>query len=560
MINSFLADIYGNLMPGWPVNGSSSDEAIDDPGSLSGYLRGIISVESNGIGLNYANIDKINFFLDRMEDVPGSILPDHEKNYLIGQALFWRAWEYWGKVKVLGGVPLILAPQDVTRPESLFVSRNSTSECIGQIIQDLDNAIEILPDKWTGNNYGRIDAGTAMAFKGRVLLWYASPLFNPGKDQTRWQMAYTANKNAVDFLRNTGKGLHKPFNEIWEKEQNKEVVMVNQFYYPDHPFTQNGIRPEIITQSASNDNQPILSLLNAFPKKDGSPMLFDKDQLLDPTYNAQYLTDFYNNRDDRFYTTIFCGGTKYPSTDDLISGQSFWSVWKKEPDESSSSGFKYVSLIPVQTQRGSNFGISGFFDIKGIDASLNIATVYEAETDWIEIRFAEVLMNYGECANEVNKQEEALQVLFDIRERAGILPGSGSYGITASSQAEIREAYINERFVEFAFEGRRFDDLRRWKRYDILNNQKYRAGLYVTLNDDQIVNEVDDFDWTSSITDETVRQKFHAVYIENLDGDNQFQFNLNLNHWFYPIRQNDLDRNSKLEQNNEWGGTFDPLK
>lgn len=37
-------------------------------------------------------------------------------------------------------------------------------------------------------------------------------------------------------------------------------------------------------------------------------------------------------------------------------------------------------------------------------------------------------------------------------------------------------------------------------------------------------------------------------------------FNLDLNHWFYSIYKEVLDCNSKIEQNNEWGGTFDPLK
>ena len=96
--------------------------------------------------------------------------------------------------------------------------------------------------------------------------------------------------------------------------------MVNQFSYPDHPFNQAGIRPQPLTQGDANKNQPLLPLLNAYPKKDGSPMQFDAAKLLaDPAYNEQYLTDFVTNRDDRFYATIFTGGTPYP-TPDLPTG------------------------------------------------------------------------------------------------------------------------------------------------------------------------------------------------------------------------------------------------
>ena len=548
MISAFLTDIYG--FPGWPANGASSDEGIDaNGGNLSDYLRGIIDVEKTGQGFDYGKIDKINFFLQQLETVPESVLSSTEKSQLAGQALFWRAWDYWGKVATFGGVPLITKFQDVTNRESLFVPRNKTSECMAQILKDLDDAISFLPDKWDGVNYGRIDKGIAMAFKGKVQMWYASPLFNPSGDKARWEAAYTTNKAAVDFLKSVGKGLFPDYKQIWKKEQNEEVIMVNPFYYSDHTYNTNLFRPEPISKDAANCNQPILPLLLAYPKKDGSALVLDIERLSDPVYNADFLTDFYTNRDDRFYATIFCGGQIYP-TPDFTGGQRYWCTWIWEEDKYTSMGFK-------QMNRGANYGISGFFSLKAIDESLAMSNVGDGDVDWVEIRFAEVLMNYGECANEVGKAEEALQVLYDIRKRAGIEPGSGRYGVTAASQGDIREAYINERFVEFAFEGKRWGDLRRWKRFDILNNLQHRAGLYTVLNPEE---DVTTFDWTNDISNPEVRKKFHAVYRENLDGEPSYKYNLSLNHWFYPIKKNDLDRNSKLEQNNEWGGAFDPLQ
>ena len=41
--------------------------------------------------------------------------------------------------------------------------------------------------------------------------------------------------------------------------------------------------------------------------------------------------------------------------------------------------------------------------------------------DWIEMRYAEVLLNLAECAAEVgNKSDEVYTILKDIRKRAGI--------------------------------------------------------------------------------------------------------------------------------------------
>ena len=556
MINGYLTDIHGSMMPGWGFGQSSDETVLGNGGQFPNYYRGILDVEEQGQNIGtYGNVDKINYFLEQIEGVPESVLTDVEKKQFTGQALFWRAWDYWGKVQSVGGVPLILKPQDVTNVESLFVSRNKTSECVAQIIKDLDDAISFLPDTWEGANYGRIDKGTAMAFKGKILMWYASPLFNPSNDASRWQTAYDANKAAVTFLRGVGKDLLPSYGDIWKTERHKEVIMVNQFYYPDHAYSCAGIRPQPVTQGAADDCQPYLPLLLAYPKKDGSKLNLDVNQLSNPAYNEAYLTDFYTNRDDRFYASVFCGGTKYPSPD---IANPYWCTWVWN-----NGANQYTCMGLYQLQHGAGFGVTGFYSLKANDPSLAINAVGQAGIDWIEIRFAEVLMNFGECANEVGQAAEALQVLYDIRERAGILAGNnGQYGITASAKNDIREVYVNERLVEFAFEGKRWGDLRRWKRFDILNNLGHRPMVLTVLKPSEIVpgqSLTETFDWTKSIMDADVRKKFNAVYIENLDGEAQYKFNLDLNHWFYPIRRQDLEGNSNLLQNNEWGGTFDPL-
>ncbi len=551
MINAFLNDIYGNMMPGWPISANNTDEGMNGPSGMSQYVRGEATVMNSGVGLDYKNIDKINFFLDNLEAT--TALTEDEKKPLIGQALFWRAWAYWDKVFQVGGVPLILKTQDVSDINSLILPRNSTSECVTQILADLDEAISCLPDTWKNEDYGRIDKGCALAFKGRVLLQYASPLFNPNNDQKRWQDAYEANKAAVDFLQSVGKGLYEgDFADIWYDEQNKEVIMVNQYYYPDHALDQKNIRPEPLTRDMANQNQAILPLIMAFPKIDGSPLVIDLDRLAtDLNYNKQFMTDFYTNRDPRFHATIFCPGMKYPCGNDLPNGMNFWNVWRK-------AGVSNVTLIQDEMSRDMPLG-ANFFQMKGLD-DLEKINVYQGETDWIEIRFAEVLMNMGEAANEIGKSSEALQVLYDIRKRAGIQSTDGKYGITATNQTEIREAYIKERYIEFAYENKRWADLRRWKRFDIVNDLKYRSTLYPIISDYSIVQN-GQFDWTKDMMDPEVRKLFYFEYIECVDGDKDiYKFNLSTNHWFYPIKKDDLDRNSKLEQNNEWGGTFDPLK
>lgn len=554
MINGFLNDIYGGLNPGWKFNAWESDEGLNGAKSMDNYLRGILTVENVNYKLNYEYIDKTNYFLFHLNEVSTEVLSQDEKLAFAAQAKFWRAWAYWDMVKHIGGVPLILEPQDASSIETLYKSRNKTSECIQQMIQDLDDAIAILPGKYTEqNDYGRITKGAAMSLKGRILLWYASPLFNPDNNKDRWQTAYEANKAAIESLQQEGHGLYPDFKELWYDERNEEVIMVNQYFYPGHPVNFNAIRPEPLTKDASNQNQPLMSLLLSFPKRDGSLMDLDINKLNnDPVYNADFMTDFYTNRDDRFYATIYCGGTPYP-TPDILAGQNakttFWNAWKWSDAEN-----KYNTLYLDYNIVG-NPGVTGFFDRKGLDTTLIFALVGNGQTDWIEIRYAEVLMNFGECANEIGKTSEALQVLYDIRKRAGIESGSGNYGITASTQEDIRMAYLNERQAEFAFEGKRLGDLRRLKRYDLLNKQGARHALYLVLKPNEEIPG-----WNETIMDAEVRKKFRFDYIDNIDGDDSYKFNLSLNHWFYPLDPNQISQSmNKLEQNNEWGGSFNPL-
>ncbi len=530
MTAAYLNNIYSSLMPGWPYNGSASDEATEGAQGMNSFLQGIATIDSRN-NWQYTVIDRINLLLSKIDGTPYS--PEVIKSFK-GQALFWRAWAYFSMVKDYGGVPLILNVQDYKRPDSLFVKRNKTSENFTQIIKDLDDAISMLPNDFSDADYGRIDKEAALAFKGRVALFYASPLFNPSNDATRWQAAYTATKAAKDFLEGKGKGLYSSFKDIWYDEGNKEVVMVNQFYKPDHYTDQAGFRPIFITKDAWGANEPTLFLVNSFPMKDGSAF--------DPAKPLAYDTLF-KYRDDRFYATLTFNGGVY-NTPDFKPGEKIWTGYASDG----------TSLEKIIHFNNSVAGRSGFWQVKGLDPTLDKTNVHFGTVDWIEIRFAEVLMNYGEAANETGNTSEALQVLYDIRQRAGILPGNGgNYGITASSVSDIRAAYIKERFVEFAFEGKRWDDLRRWRRFDILNTQHTRKAVLMYLKPGAQAPLISD-----DIYDPNIWSRFTPKIIDNID--EPYTFNILDQYYFYAIPKTHLDKNPNLEQNKDWGGTFDPLQ
>lgn len=577
MIQAYLTDIYG-LMPGWNFGGDGSDESGGfDPG-FSDYQRGInLSVSNNGINFDYSYIDKINFLLDHLPSISEAVLSKEQNDQIKGQALFWRAWRYWSYVKDLGGVPLILHTQDVEDEESLFVKRSPTSVCVDTIIADLDQAIALLPEKWTGNDYGRIDRCAALAFKGRVLLWYASPLFNRDNDPARWKVAYEANKEALDACVAAGHSLLPDFSKIWQTQgsANTEAIMFRRYSYPDSYYNMYTLLPEPFTNGWACLCIPNLPTILSFPLKDGSSLaMYPKDPAFNKTpldverlktdqaYNAQIEETLISGMDPRFYASISIPGTSFPSNQ-LPAGQNFWSAYvKNEGVYKNMQDYQFGSNF-VSVHRG------GFFPLKGVTPGSDKATsTYSGVNTWIEIRMAEVYMNLAECANELSSDghdfKEALGYIATLRKRAGIEQGNGEFGYGLdqyASQAGVRHLLINERLAEFTQEDMRFDDLRRWMRFDIMNDQKYRSNLFFVYNQENY--DCSDFDWTQSMTDKATQDQFHLEFVYNVNEVESDQYNYTTNHWFYPIGMDTMAKNfinDQSQQNNEWGGSFDPLK
>ncbi|MDR7370539.1 RagB/SusD family nutrient uptake outer membrane protein [Flavobacterium aquidurense] len=78
---------------------------------------------------------------------------------------------------------------------------------------------------------------------------------------------------------------------------------------------------------------------------------------------------------------------------------------------------------------------------------------WETDVDIKYLRYAEVLLMKAEALNELGQTAEAIPLLNQIRNRAGLA------NTTYSSQADIRNAIWRERRVEMAFEHDRFFDL-----------------------------------------------------------------------------------------------------
>jgi hypothetical protein len=580
--------IYTQNLPGWFGNGSVSAIGSAGPGGLTEenysdntYVKGTVTIETvgdigsaNSNATNYGKLRLINNFIEGINE---GTLADGTKKRFTAQAYFWRAFRYFELVKLYGGVPLVLKALDAVGEDALtqtYLPRASTTETFNQIIADLNVAITNLPVKWPNvADQGRLTKGAAQAFLGRVLVTYASPQFNSPitsfpatattvlatTDQTRWQQAYDVNTAAIATLTANGFGLYSKWDyTMWTTEgaTNPEAVMVTQFNtdQTDNGRASNGYpggaMPRAISSSGGS-NTPTWDMVNAFPMADGkAPGTSTKY----PYNTTTPPINYYANRDPRFYQTIAYNGCLWP-----LTGNAANRLW---------TYFFYSNAAGTQSKTTEAVAASttGFYLRKAVDPNISAANLPFAGTDWQEIRYAEVLLNQAEAAVEIGKTGQtdvAYTNLIAIRKRAGIEAGTdGLYGLTAGmNHDQLINAIMYERQIEFAYEGKRYWDLRRRKLLEATLNGKRRQGVSIFLK-----NTATSSDYILATRDATPTSgtAFDAFYAANftiaLKPLDTYNIAYQTADYFFGIPTNSSKNNPNLTQTSTWGGPFDPLK
>src|SRR5690606_12497698 len=196
---------------------AATDDAVTNNFNLSEWemTNGQWSSQSNPVSnwKSYGDIFYINSFLKMKDEVLWDFDSPrtHELHLkrLTGEAYGLRAWYQFLLLKShsgpnakgeMLGFPILTTPIGVD--DEWRVPRSSFDDCVAQIISDCDMAIENLPDNYVdaGNDVefnetmgsrwtNRFTANAAKALKSRVLLYAASPAYNTGNDQSKWERA-----------------------------------------------------------------------------------------------------------------------------------------------------------------------------------------------------------------------------------------------------------------------------------------------------------------------------------------------------------------------------------
>jgi hypothetical protein len=419
-------------------------------------------------GISYANLFLTEFKDQTFEDYLTDLdykAELHQYQNLQFEARFLRAYYYFLLVRSFGGVPLITTTMDAMEINS---QPRATSDDVFQFINSECKAIQdtIVKDYSdlgamqlkSKNETGRVNNLCVLALKARASLYYASPLFNPNNDRERWHQAALDNLELINTCRARGMKLSADYGALFQKDNwqnSEECILVRRIVSASNTFEKYNF--PIGLENAGGGNCPTQNLVDAYEMTNGKAIT-DADSGYDPQ-------NPYANRDARLAMTVAVNGEQWPNEtlETFIGG---------------------ANALPITYATP-----TGYYLKKYVNKSLTIGAL-NATTErhhWVIFRLAEFYLNYAEAMlNYTGSGYEtssglsmtAAAAVNVVRARAK-QPNLAT-GLDAN---QFKERLQNERFVELAFEGHRFYDLRRWK---VAGEQKYRTikSMRITKNAD----------------------------------------------------------------------------
>ena len=502
--NMAVSDLYPSL-PYWDVDEAiNSDDAVHGIKWAAGNVsKGIYDPQDMSWDGTYSVIRKANLILSKIDEIPD--YNQVEKNKVLGQAYFFRAFHYFDLIRTFGDVPYVDKPLTLADQEG--ITRTPRAEVYSKVMADLDKAIEYLPTTWPASEYGRITKGAALAMKARAALYYGN-----------WQDAANYAKDVIDLgiyelydKDNTGK-----YKELfWEKADGcDEFILVRQFNQTDDTWYLIGW--EAFPTMGWGGINPTQSLVDAFEDIEGAPIA--KSALYDET-------NPFANRDPRLEVNVLHDGeTMYGKTIKVAPLKSCYPTGISQHGDATATGYYQQKWLDPDVDP-SDYGTPGEGWNMGKDA--------------VVIRYAEILLTYAEAMNELSALDaNAFDAVNQVRRRVGMPdlqntdPSKPTY---CATQDDLRQRIHNEWRVEFALEGgKRQWDIRRWGiAMEVMN--KPRLGLKYSLVESADAEKED-----NGIICILYQGDKQAVGAETAYKEHNY---------VYPIPQSEIDLNKNLKQN-----------
>jgi len=426
---------------------------------LDGTLNGQQFEVYNLWQQSYKLIARANTMLENIHKAtPGNGLTQEIIDRYAGEAYFSRACKYADLIFFYGDVPYLNATETIAEAEQR--GRTPKEELIPLVMEDFDKAIASLPVSYgTGNIHAT--KGAALAMKARFALYMG--MYDIAAESAKACMELGVYKLEPDFaklfLQSTKVNDEKVF--VIPRSIENDVIL-------DVWFVNNGLPRNAGGYGSDN---PSWDLLASFLCTDGLPI--DESPLFDPG-------NPFKNRDPRCAMTIVEFNTEHCGFE-----------YDPSPAATKVMNYNTGALQSNQDTRIVNqyASYNGLIWKKGIDASWT-ENGKKVETDYIIMRYADVLLMYAEAMIEQNKIDDSVvNAINQVRARAygvNVSDVSNYPAVKLGSQDEMRKAVRIERRMEFAKENLRLQDLMRWR----LAEKALNGYNYIMLAPTDLLNNV----------------------------------------------------------------------
>ena len=433
---------------------------------------------------NFQTIQVINVFLQNIDRVPEAYAESEREavqervDIMRGEALFLRAYTYDQLARMYGGVPILMEPNE-RGDDFLSITRATFEETVNFISNDYDAAAELLPGK-EEMPMGRATKGAALALKSRLLLFAASDLTADGTaanalvgyqspDRTAlWTAARDAAKAVMDLgtysLANFGApdkaAVAQNYYEFFKQKDlsHSEIIWGKMYLQSAGAVSQMNLWNGANGNNNWAGHNPTQGLVDTYQMEDGSSF-FDHFKLENGFYvniSDKYQSEnIYDNREPRFYGSILYDGAIWQPRFPNLAERDPIGIYDRRTRIITENGETNI-IYGIDTRQGPvenwNGSFTGYIMRKLLDDEV-IGKDANNENVFIEIRYAEIILNYAEALIELGETEEAATYINMIRNRSGMPDFTG----------DTTEALRHERHLELTFEGLRWYDIRRWK-------------------------------------------------------------------------------------------------
>ena len=480
----------------------------------------------------FVKLRKCNTGIQKLEENRENY-SDEYYNQRVAELRFLRAFFYSEYFMHVGGLPIITEPLDrnTMSEDELLVPRSTFEETFNFITGELgaivdDGSLEVKYNNGNGDA-GRATLGAALALKGWLELFAASPLFNSGTaylsdpgnfvhfataDAGRWATAAATNKRFIDLYDGTY-DLFDDLPNLWRasNEYNEEIIWDRQIVANVGGMGSNYERRGGPTYVLGNyltwgNYNPTQELVDQFAMANGLP-------ITDPAsgYDPQ---NPYENREKRFYDFIVYDGATYKldwmPTEDIIYTRIDETY--ANPDKTNQ----------IDLAGKTDVGDSGYYQKKRLNPDAAPGNDASGQND-VFYRYAEVLLNYAEAQNEaVGPDPSVYNAVNRVRDRSDLpdLPAG-------LSKEEMRTAIHNERRGELCFENKRYFDNKR------LMQQEETMGV---PRHNMVIRN-------SSPADNS------GTWVYSVEEEVKYTAKFEAKQYMSPIPQDVIDQNPNIEQN-----------